>query len=502
MSSSITEAGEYDTLLPQGQPDRKSRRRRTLAIVTLCISIVTAVDFGFFLVLIPLTRVYEIIICFNYYSSVDPGIIGPGGFIAEKLCKVEPVQSELAFVRGYEVFFMSLPSVILAVPYGMMADKWGRKPVLLLSIFGMILAITFMMMVCWFSESFPLRFVWISWSFNIIGGGPAVAMAMVLTIAADVVAEKQRATVFFQVAVGALLAQTFATLLASAFMERSEPWTSIFVGYIIGVAACCIAFFIPETLKYKNQTEDGPIDGMEIRDCLDRSDSDVVWKGALQKFHVVVQETWAIVIQDWRLFALLITFFINSISTALSSIILQYISARYDWTVAQAGFLLSLRSGANVVLFVLILPFFTWMLSTKFELGSQRKDLWLARVSILFLPTGFIMIGLAQTPGVAGLGLMITTLGTGYSSLVRSLVTSMTEPHHVARLYTAVTVFDTLGSLISGPILAVLYQWGMRLGGGWIGMPFFVAGILTGLTAVLLWLVNISNVLSGVEMAI
>lgn len=78
------------------------------------------------------------------------------------------------------------------MPYGLLADRWGRKPVLLMSVLGLLLAITSILVVCWFPQIFPLRLVWLAWAMTLIGGGAPVGLSMVMTMIADVVKPSQR----------------------------------------------------------------------------------------------------------------------------------------------------------------------------------------------------------------------------------------------------------------------------------------------------------------------
>lgn len=122
---------------------------------------------------------------------------------------------------------------------------------------------------------------------------------------------------------------------------------------------------------------------------------------------------------------------------------------------------------------------------------NMNRDLRLAQASVIFLPLGLFVMAIAGNISSMTTGLVIMTLGTGYSSLMRSLVTSIFERQHIARLYSAITVFEILGSMFSGPMLAGFFQWGMHLGGMWQGMPFFAAGLMALFTAVLAWTVPV-----------
>jgi MFS family permease len=63
-------------------------------------------------------------------------------------CGVVPVQSEVAYVIGWEAAIENIPNMLLAVPFGALADKVGRKKILLVAIFGMFMNDAWIRLVC------------------------------------------------------------------------------------------------------------------------------------------------------------------------------------------------------------------------------------------------------------------------------------------------------------------------------------------------------------------
>jgi hypothetical protein len=55
-------------------------------------------------------------------------------------CKNDNVQAELSMVIAFEQMFTILPGFLTLIPYGILADKYGPKLVLLLVFFGDVLA--------------------------------------------------------------------------------------------------------------------------------------------------------------------------------------------------------------------------------------------------------------------------------------------------------------------------------------------------------------------------
>ena len=80
----------------------------------------------------------------------------------------------------------------LAIPYGLLADRYGRRPTIFLSMPGFTINTALCVGVMWFSDIFPLRAIWLSCLGWFFGGGPAVAFAVMWTMMADVTEESER----------------------------------------------------------------------------------------------------------------------------------------------------------------------------------------------------------------------------------------------------------------------------------------------------------------------
>lgn len=74
---------------------------------------------------------------------------------------------------------------------GLLADRFGRVPILTLSILGMFLSSTYSILILWKAEV-SVRALWGTGAWLLVGGGRSVAEAMVFTIISDVVPERRR----------------------------------------------------------------------------------------------------------------------------------------------------------------------------------------------------------------------------------------------------------------------------------------------------------------------
>ena len=130
-------AHETQPLLGDASEASISHRLKSKRLMILIMIAIFAlgVDLGNDMGLAPQTAIFERIICRNYglLSTGNPPVNGSDP------CKSEAVQAELALVLGYKDMFEVLPSILLSLPYGVLADHWGRKPVIYVGIVGMLL---------------------------------------------------------------------------------------------------------------------------------------------------------------------------------------------------------------------------------------------------------------------------------------------------------------------------------------------------------------------------
>lgn len=122
---------------------------------------------------------------------------------------------------------------------------------------------------------------------------------------------------------------------------------------------------------------------------------------------------------------------------------------------------------------------------------EQHRDLAIARWSAAVTILATLVMGLA--PNLVGfiIGLALLALGSGLTSLVRSLMSCYVDPVHRSRLFGTVGMVEILGAVYADPMLAGLFSLGMKLGGAWIGFPYDGLSVLVTLVTGLLLFVRL-----------
>ncbi|PWY74355.1 MFS general substrate transporter, partial [Aspergillus heteromorphus CBS 117.55] len=477
--------------------DRKIRFR---LMVTL-FAMILAVEVGVCMSNGPVTRIYESIACREYYAQYDPTQIAADGQVPEELCKIKAVQQDLAAVKGYMEFFDGILSAVLAIPYGLLADRRGRKSTICLSIPGFALNCIMQLAVMWFPDVFPLRAVWASSLAWLFGGGPVVAFAIIWTMMSDVSTEEERAAIFFRFGVASMGAD-FASSAASSWLMSLDPWLPLLIGWSLAVIGMFFALSLPETMHVRpvrsekqsmemSQVSPGDSEYKSVPSKEQEQESfsdDETIQGEVHAFAKTTTRRsffamikyrlrayfapYSFILRNKQIMLLLTAFLVYRLSRGSSWFLVQYISTRFKWTLAEANFLMSFKPALTIPLFLFILPAISRQLLKSMK--PTQKDLRLMRISIGLLAVGTLGIGLSSSVSMLIPSLVLQTSGSGFVFLTRSLITTLVNREETARLFTIIEVLQSVGNVIASLSITTVFQIGLEIGGPWIGLAWMM----------------------------
>ena len=175
--------------------------------------------------------------------------------------------------------------------------------------------------------------------------------------------------------------------------------------------------------------------------------------------------------------------------SSLDSQTLQYVPQRFHWSIADATNLQAIQSGIAMAVLLLILPSLSSYLLSRRGFSTNRKDLLLTRIGFTSYGASLLTMGLAPLVPFFIIGLMIGTLAAGCGAAIRALLTSWVLPNEVARLYTLLGIIETIGSMGGGPIIAGLYNIGLKeatrgKGDVLLGIPWIITGSIMSCVAI------------------
>lgn len=328
-----------------------------------------------------------------------------------------------------------------------------------------------------------------------------------------------RTNAFFRITSGGLLAEVVAPSVASLLMVKS-PWIPFVIGAVSMILAGILFVFVPETLHSKDmkatQNDTQPFSSstrdnsplirpppqpesldepIEPLDNPGKSNNSSIFASFTKDLKLSSHRFYheRTIFYSWPILILLFTFLSHPLTIDAVDIIPQYVSKRFEWSLAETGYLVSLRALFNIFIFLVWLPWMSKALTSYNAVESiQHRDVLVARISCLFLVAGCALLA-GNSIWMVIVGLFIYTLGTGFSAVCRSLITTLVVKDHVARLYAAISIVEKIGDFILAPGLAWLFKAGLKLGGVWLGLPFMGSAAFCALTAAAMWCVDLSS---------
>lgn len=125
---------------------------------------------------------------------------------------------------------------------------------------------------------------------------------------------------------------------------QSSPWIPLVGGLVLVVIGTICVGFLPETLKVDELALERP--GYNAKQELE---------AYLRRAAAELKDAMSL-LQSYNVVALLSTFLVHGLLGRASAFTIQYISKRFEWSLAQAGSLVVLRNVVNIILLLVILP--------------------------------------------------------------------------------------------------------------------------------------------------
>ncbi|KAI9640537.1 hypothetical protein NHQ30_010835 [Ciborinia camelliae] len=252
------------------------------------------------------------------------------------------------------------------------------------------------------------------------------------------------ATALYRLVSLPIIAEIMATPISAAIMNI-DPWIPFMLAPIVVIIGAMFSIFVPETLRERPKAS--PMlrnaDDEEVEGSLQAPSKNPVFHGVFidiidkaSSFATATNFIW----QNPKLIVSLAVVFAGILDKSSLFLLLQYASTRYHWTIS--------------------------------------KDLTVARLAAVSGIIGYFLIFTAPTAVPLTIGCLVVSLSMPFVVAIISVANSFTPPDNTATLYTAISVSQSIGIIIAGPIFAKLYGAGMHIGLEWSGLPFAVAGSL------------------------
>lgn len=294
-------------------------------------------------------------------------------------------------------------------------------------------------------------------------------------------------------------------------MQHGE-WFTAYCGLFLTALSLITPWLFPETRDFNRDAESEAEDTVVER-------SNGFWSETISAFRSTFKTVYTYCWTDKTLGLLICTNMVTVLGNfVVRGVLLQYLSKKFDYSWAevshhllqnnhniqqlltppqQANLLTTLKTVSQVVALTVIFPILNEMI-LKRGISPIRKDLILARIGTFSSVLGFFGIALAySSPGLI-LSFIVYGLNQAADPAIRSLLVVIAAQHKTrdsgsGSLFAVVNLFENLGLVLTGPLLAITFRWGLSLGGVWLGLPLMLSGVLMIVVLAVLFGVSVSR---------
>lgn len=382
----------------------------------------------------------------------------------------------------------------MTIPLGFVAERYGRRTLLWLNLVPRVFMLAWAVIVGYFDQILPTKTITAGPALSFLGGD-CVFNSITYSLAAGITDDYVlRASYFGYMSSITYVVNLLGPALASASMTLLL-WLPFWIGITLLVIAIPIISMLPDNNAAKDH-RDQQSQPLLSSPLLKAQDSEpTILRSVIDRFRALR----AVLASHPRNFSLLLAcFLLASLASSDTKLLVQYISKRYEWTFAAAGYLLSGKAVVNFVLLTIIVP---RVLRSAVAGGnasspgaSDRINFRFANLCFGVSVLGASAIAVSATIWLLVPALLVYALGSALPIFTLSLLkspaicsSSTDDPENADReasspeadtetqIFSIVMLVKTLGSLLGAPLMAFLWVRGIGLGGAALGMPYFVS---------------------------
>ncbi|KAH7320723.1 major facilitator superfamily domain-containing protein [Stachybotrys elegans] len=454
---------------------------------------------------LPLNRAIERRLCRDHYAAHEPSRLRPDGSVEEQLCKIDAVQKTLGSMLGAMETMWIVGDFVMTLPLGFVAQRRGRRVVLLLNLVSRAFMLSWAVLVGWFDGFLPVNAIIAGPVLSFLGGD-CVFNSLTYALVSDLTEDPVQRAISF----GYMSSVSYVVALLGPAMASATMSLVLWLPFVLGLCLLCAAVPVVAVLPDGRQRVAGGGDEAEEEGQRQHLLSSPVLKAqdarrgdsVLQAVAEHGRELWAIVASHPRNFSLLLfSFFLTSLASSDTKMLPQYISVKFRWTFASTGYLLSGKAVVNFVLLTVVIPRLLLRrraAATNTPEDAGRFNMQSAKACLVVSIIGALGIAVAGAMWMLVPALLVYALGSALPIFTLSLLkspaisppraeeaSSSAESH----IFSIVMLCKTVGSLLGAPLMATLWVGGIGIGGLALGMPYFVSatcylaaiGVFTGI---------------------
>lgn len=384
-----------------------------------------------------------------------------------------------------------VPDFVMTIPLSFVAEKQGRRLVLGLNLVSRAFLLLWAIAVGHFDKLLPTKAIVAGPILSVLGGD-CVFNSLTYALASNLANNHVERAINF----GYLSSVSYVVALLGPAMAATAMSVSLWLPFWLGIFLLCLAVPAIHLLPAGEiHSADRASPDEEQREPL--LSSPRLKAQEARQFHLLrstaerLRTLRTIITSHPRNFTLLLlSFMLTSLASSDTKLLMQYISGRYHWTFASAGYLLSGKAVVNFTLLTIVIPSILRSRNATRDSSQTRADVTnkhYANICLLVSVWGAVGIAVSAKIWMLIISLFVYALGSALPIFTLSLLKSpaISPPSSDAtdasnpesHIFSIVMLVKTVGSLLGAPLMAALWVRGIETGGAALGMPYFVSSV-------------------------
>ncbi|CAG8766187.1 22994_t:CDS:2 [Dentiscutata erythropus] len=459
------EATENSPLLPEESIDLTDQETSKLSFIKDFRNphVLWMIVFSFTLstimtsIIAPLVQIVLDVVCLEYYELNDNNMNSTDilSNLIEKDCK-DPQIFSLAATRLMLYQICLYVSATLSIGYiSTLSDFKGRRFVFRISTLGIIFACSVVILMSHHWKVIGSNFLFIGAIVEGLLGGVIAINTACHAYISDCTKPVNRSVAFGFMHASAYCGMSIGPILGGIIVEATGSALSVFYVVIcaLSVFFIFVSFILPESLspelRLQNESSTSFPSPKYIFSALIILNQTPVYSENIRN-------------NIWKrnvLYILSIIYFIYRVSQAgQNDIIALYTTRKFGWTTLENGFFFTLQASTRFMALIVLLPLIRFLQGKYLTTYSRTLDLVMMRIGLIIEIAGFTLFATAIYPNMFYFACVVNSLATIATPAIRTLFTIFVLPTQAGQILGAMSVIESVGSILSPLFLNSLYS--------------------------------------------
>ncbi|KAF2434492.1 MFS general substrate transporter [Tothia fuscella] len=465
--------------------------------------VLSALAFGG--IMVPKINLIMSLICREYYADKslhDPGLIFAPIDLGKlnPMCRTPEVQKRVAEFTMQGGLISGILAAIIAPKLGALSDRYGRKPIMCITNFGMFTGEIITIIAATYPETFHVNWMLLGYFFDGLCGSFIASMAMSHSYATDSSPPDRRNVVFGYFHGALFTGIAIGPALAGYIIQATGSVITMFY-----IALACHIFFIlflvlviPESLSKSRQHLAREKYAVMIEARGPTSDwIQQIWAFNLFEplkilFPTGVNSSPAIR-RNLMLLAS-VDMIIFGVAMGAMTVVIIYSNFVFAWSTFEQSIFMSVINSCRVLCLLIILPGVTRLYRGKGgnrraqpQTGTDTFELTIIRIGIMFDMLGFLGYTLSRQSGWFMASGAIASIGGMASPTLQAALTKHVPPSQVGQLLGAMGLLHAFARIIAPTVFNAIY---IATVGSFPQTCFVILTVMFGLAWTVSWFVK------------